>query len=938
VKLDNIFENRIFYMINIKKINYYLIFFVPCILLLSLILCANFIPSSVISAEAQDIFSDEEISAYTITRFEGGFAEYEVQIMWSVFEEADEYRIYKSTNEGEFEEVNEDYEDEGFQLWWTDSDILEGNSYSYYIEGYSQGEYIRSTKQVDVDFWLPACPAKFPIDNEVVHEEQPTFEWEPISITTFPFKNVIYSARGKFLLHDLTEDKEIWKTEIPDINTGQIVFDIDDAGKELEKKHQYQWQYKVTGYNNENQPIAESITGSFFSFQEKTEKVDELEEEYPEGSLNIDAESLSYQIIDGEDVIVARDKVNLRYQDIVLEANFVQIIIDKNELIAKEQVIFTKGKESYSCQALNYNWESEKIIMDELSGEATGDKIKGKVYYQGKRMENFPETIEITNSYFTTCDLEKPHWHIEAEEITIYPDDKIIAKKISWYEGDKKIFTLPSFMIFLRGKNQLPYLPDIGQSSNEGWYFKNQFNYVEDATSYGSVYLNLMEKKGIGTGIEHTFELGEEKVDDGELVLYLYGLKRKNNNIVDLDGRISYWENFENNLKLKANVVYDGSIYSSSDNSSHNIKPDFYLYKKWEDALLTLTGKYNFNIDYDSVSSTGNIKLSYDYALTDRLKSNLDLLYTSKDTGIDESADLELRPEWLLRYNGNGYTLSLVTEKQIDLDGDSFTGDGNSRSLDKLPELIFKKSSSKIKNTDINYSINASIARYYEGAIDEENIRGEYIINVNRPFTINDHISFTTSGVYRQDVYLTGEARYLVGGKLDLKVGYKPEFYGNFSYNYYISEGPTPFNFDVLSPLTESASASIVLKPREDLQINLSTNYNFVSESFGSLSSRIKWKPKDEHDIYLSTYYDLNNMEWNKRIDTRMSLKLSEKWKLSYRGSIYFDDFDIRNSIISVVRDLHCREISINYKQSNQSIWVDFKINAFPTESITIGG
>lgn len=153
-----------------------------------------------------------------------------------------------------------------------------------------------------------------------------------------------------------------------------------------------------------------------------------------------------------------------------------------------------------------------------------------------------------------------------------------------------------------------------------------------------------------------------------------------------------------------------------------------------------------------------------------------------------------------------------------------------------------------------------------------------------------------------------------------------------------MSEGPTPFNFDVLSPLTESTSASVVLKPQDNLQINISTNYNFVTASFGSLGVKLQWKPKQEHNISLSSYYDLNNKEWNKRIDTKMSLTLSDEWKLSYSGSVYFDKFDIRNSVISVVRDLHCREISINYRQSTKSVWVDFKINAFPTESITIGG
>ncbi|HOR42720.1 MAG TPA: hypothetical protein PK111_06135, partial [Atribacterota bacterium] len=258
--------------------------------------------------------------------------------------------------------------------------------------------------------------------------------------------------------------------------------------------------------------------------------------------------------------------------------------------------------------------------------------------------------------------------------------------------------------------------------------------------------------------------------------------------------------------------------------------------------------------------------------------------------------------------------------------------------LDRLPELIFTKNSEELWNTGISYSVNASLGNFYESATDQENVRGEYIINVNKPWKINDNISLNASGIYRQDVYLSGEARYMLGGKLDLKVGYQPEFSGNLSYSYYMSEGPTPFNFDVLSPLSESASASVVIKPTDDLQLNLSTNYNFVTESFGSLGARLQWRPKGEHSISLNTYYDLNKMKWNERVDTRMSLKLSDDWKLSYSGSVYFDKFDVRNSVISVVRDLHCREMSINYRQSTKSIWVDFSIKAFPTESITIGG
>ncbi len=974
-------------MVMKKKDKNFIIFFTAVYLLF----LTSFVSPFACVADAQDFFLDEDISAYTITRFEEGFTEHEVRIAWLAFGGADEYKIFRSVNQGDFTEIrNIDYEDEGFQFWWIDENILDGNTYSYYVQGYWQNESVGTTDTMNVDFWLPSCQAEYPVNNEIVIEDNPEFKWSSISITTFPYKNAIFSAEGEFILFDLTDEEEVLRVEVEDFNisslklfsedeSSDIIIEADadseiqitpenesemieeteneaddnnisddennenaddnnESSPQLTIKHKYQWQFKVTGYDDEYSPIAESITGGFFSFQEKSEEDEmaEEEEDIVEGGLNIDAGSISYQIIDGKDVIIAREGVDLAYQDIRLNANFIEIRVDDNELIAKEQVNFRKGEESYSSSALNYNWETEKIILDDMSGEATGDKIKGKVYYQGGRLENFVETVEIDNGVFTTCDLEEPHWHIEAEQITIYIDDKIIAKKVSWYEGKRKLFTLPSFMIFLRGKNQFPYWPDIGQSSSEGWFLKNQFNYVRDAESYGSVYLDWMQKKGLAAGIEHTFELGEEKVDDGELVLYLYGLKRKDVKTFDLDAKINYWQNFENNFKLRANVTYDGTINYGADNSSHSIKPDFYIYKKWDDSLLTITSKYNFN-KTTSTSSSGNIKLSYDNKITDKLDSNLDILYTSNSPASGET-DHQLRPEWVLKYSGNGYTLNLVTEKQIDLNEGLFSGENSPNTLDKLPELTFKKPSTKIKDTGISYSVDASIGRYYEGATDQDNIRGEYIINLNRPFKINDNISLNASGLYRQDVYLSGEARYQLGGKLDLKVGYRPEFYGTFSYSYYMSEGPTPFNFDTLSELSESASARITLIPYNDLQINLSTNYNFVTESFGNLGIRAQWKPKDDYDIYLSTYYDLNNMEWNKRVDTRMSLKLSDEWKLSYSGSVYFDDFDIRNSVISVVRDLHCREISINYRQSTKSIWLDFSINAFPTESITIGG
>jgi hypothetical protein len=79
-------------------------------------------------------------------------------------------------------------------------------------------------------------------------------------------------------------------------------------------------------------------------------------------------------------------------------------------------------------------------------------------------------------------------------------------------------------------------------------------------------------------------------------------------------------------------------------------------------------------------------------------------------------------------------------------------------------------------------------------------------------------------------------------------------------------------------------------------------------------------------------------MEWTKQINSTFDLQLSDDWRIKYKGIIDLDGFKLTNSIVGITRDLHCREITLNYKQANKSFWVEFYIKAFPTEKITLGG
>lgn len=229
---------------------------------------------------------------------------------------------------------------------------------------------------------------------------------------------------------------------------------------------------------------------------------------------------------------------------------------------------------------------------------------------------------------------------------------------------------------------------------------------------------------------------------------------------------MNYKQEFkEENIKTQVILDYSGTKTSGST-PSNVLKSQFSLNKVGENYNLKLTGKYNFSgTEIDDLSINGNITLKHNYTFSDELSSALTLLYTDKNPENQE-ADREFKPKWNLKYKGNGYTLDIIAEKRFDLDGDTFTGDNVSKGIDHLPEFIFKKASAKIGETKVIYTIEGSVGHFYETSTEEDNVRGEMIFNFKRPFDFGDYISITPTGIFQQDVYLTGKLVIFWAGKL----------------------------------------------------------------------------------------------------------------------------------------------------------------------------
>ena len=88
--------------------------------------------------------------------------------------------------------------------------------------------------------------------------------------------------------------------------------------------------------------------------------------------------------------------------------------------------------------------------------------LKGKVtsplFLYGSDLFGTRQSTEVLHGDFTTCDRAKPHYIIEARDIYIIPNDKVIIRKAALRVHDKRLLTLPYMVIPIKqhgGRNPL---------------------------------------------------------------------------------------------------------------------------------------------------------------------------------------------------------------------------------------------------------------------------------------------------------------------------------------------------------------------------------------------------------------------------------------------------------------------------------------------------
>lgn len=199
-------------------------------------------------------------------------------------------------------------------------------------------------------------------------------------------------------------------------------------------------------------------------------------------------------------VVIGQGNVEISYQGIFLYADKVTIWMEEKKALAEGNVKLVKDGAIFRGISLSYDFKENKgkLIKPvvEKYGPWYGKGLELEEYEKGKYL--------VKKGYITTCELKKPHYRFQARTIKIYLGEKVVARNVIFYLGDKPLLYLPYLTRSLKD-TYMPVTVIPGKNDEWGWYLLTSWDYSLNPEQKGKMRLDYRQLKGFAHGIEHNY-------------------------------------------------------------------------------------------------------------------------------------------------------------------------------------------------------------------------------------------------------------------------------------------------------------------------------------------------------------------------------------------------------------------------------------------------
>ncbi len=581
--------------------------------------------------------------------------------------------------------------------------------------------------------------------------------------------------------------------------------------------------------------------------------------------------------------------VRVYYQGYILNADRADVDLNKGEALFSRSVVLlspngqTVRSTEYGTLRLNlrqgtYDVLGAVSVLPPDTINAVQDiSLLLPVYVYGGAVNGSPSKVDAAATHFTTDIFQRrlgTHYSFGARQVYILPGRRLVARDVSLFKKDHRFFTIPYFFVPLDHRLQRQTLfPTVGETPDEGYFIKFAFGYALATSLPGILRLDLMTRKGIGTGFDQTYG-STAAPQKGSGTFTLYHLYDRQTGLTNLTGSLSHAQRFGTVNATLSSQFQQNSYYASAA-ESRALSTQLNLTRSVGNlttSLLTNLSENNYGLG-TSQTLTSSFNSAYAPTRKEQLLTQLNFsqFVSPSLLGVGGTDQRELESNVDYTQHENAFNLELLGTKYTTL-GASTTGSGFAGGLERLPELRLSTDPTHLTALRSflpnGAQVGLSLGDFNEPFSRTDTQRAYFSLDTGTVTkNINARNSFDYGGSFQQGFYGDDTAQYVLNGRTGyrLKIGSKSS--AGVTYLYLKPYGYSPFQFDQIGN-SNLAALSFAYQETSALKLAVASGYDFNQTRGVNGSSAAPWQnvafqslfaPGNIFRLQTTSSYDLNH-------------------------------------------------------------------------------
>lgn len=220
------------------------------------------------------------------------------------------------------------------------------------------------------------------------------------------------------------------------------------------------------------------------------------------GLMRISGEYVEFS--HGQRMVIIKGAAYIEHEDLKFWAENIQGDMQHHQIYAQGKVVFWQGDEKMSGEFLSYNYKTKKGRITKLLTRRGPNFIRAR--------ELLIEPFKMVGRHVSTsaCDHDPPHYEIAADEMVMYPRDRMILSRARLRVNGHTWLRFPQYVVNLKDPQRVDRLYiSPGFTSSKGFYAKMSYSYYFGRSAYGKVWARPSQNAGGESGITLQFQPSE---------------------------------------------------------------------------------------------------------------------------------------------------------------------------------------------------------------------------------------------------------------------------------------------------------------------------------------------------------------------------------------------------------------------------------------------